>query len=793
MKHFLVFILLLLPLRAEVPALKYPVISAGSEGTTIQNWLLGGPFFAENSQDALDQNYYDRRKPNEADTVLEHLNVALADSRKTDVRTIKAGADGRVDLNHANRSETPEGALQTAMYAACVIESESCREAWLMLGSDDGVKVWLNSELLHEKRGRRAYRAYDDAICLKLRPGRNYLLLKVANIDGEWLFAARLERNVAAATSTALARASQLLRHEVVDDLNRLELDIPALPRSAAISAEVCGPDGKAIRALALNTLKSEKEGGLPCGLYQLVIKNGPNRYEQKFVLGSVEKMIVDLKVKCERLCIEERIRINIDTLLRRLEILDRPNLPEAGVPLDHRQAFSQDIEHKVVFTMNALITALARIDAGEEPFRQRTGLHIRGFLSRIDDQVLHYRLFVPSSYRGNGSRLPLVIMQSPVFSVGRPYLESVFMADQFSAETWSNAAEKLGVGILWPGYRVQPYGNPIDFAHIDEVIAAVSSDYLIDMTRLYLYGHCSSGLGTTMEALRNPDRYAAIELLNPVLRRLRNRYDDQGEYVEQKCYRQWLADTDPLSSLAEKNRIPIWIIHDGIDPDHGPLAQSIEYVEIARAYGTHVKFDRTKTRVSVNDRLKWLTQHVRPDIVSPPLQVSKNNGPLSRAFTERFVLVTGTDGSQSEKAASQSWSSAFRTAWKKTNFVDCRVALDVDLNQSMEEKSNLVLIGNEKCNTVWKNLATDLSIVVRPGEVSVGSQKWTGANLAIQAWVRHPKDPARRIVLIGSADLEKSGVGTMELALDGWFDFAVWQKVCERVVLVDAGRYENQ
>ena len=64
--------------------------------------------------------------------------------------------------------------------------------AWLGLGSDDGVKIWLNGELVHNKWIRRPSRIDDDVVPLHLKQGRNRLLLKIQNATLEWSFLYRI-------------------------------------------------------------------------------------------------------------------------------------------------------------------------------------------------------------------------------------------------------------------------------------------------------------------------------------------------------------------------------------------------------------------------------------------------------------------------------------------------------------------------------------------------------------------------------------------------------------------------
>ena len=77
-------------------------------------------------------------------------------------------------------------------YAWTEFESPSAIDAWLGLGSDDGVKSWLNGQLVSDRWIRRMSRLDDDVVPLRLKKGKNQLLIKIQNATGDWSFIARL-------------------------------------------------------------------------------------------------------------------------------------------------------------------------------------------------------------------------------------------------------------------------------------------------------------------------------------------------------------------------------------------------------------------------------------------------------------------------------------------------------------------------------------------------------------------------------------------------------------------------
>jgi hypothetical protein len=81
---------------------------------------------------------------------------------------------------------------EVVAYARTTIHSKAARKAMLALGSDDGVKVWLNGHFLHQNKVLRGAHPEQDRVELHLREGANVLLLKIEEIHGGWGFYATL-------------------------------------------------------------------------------------------------------------------------------------------------------------------------------------------------------------------------------------------------------------------------------------------------------------------------------------------------------------------------------------------------------------------------------------------------------------------------------------------------------------------------------------------------------------------------------------------------------------------------
>jgi hypothetical protein len=78
------------------------------------------------------------------------------------------------------------GGENVVAYLKTNIWSEASRDAVVYLGSDDGIKVWLNGQLVHQNNLQRGCTAGEDSFPIKLKKGWNTCLLKVTQGTGGW-------------------------------------------------------------------------------------------------------------------------------------------------------------------------------------------------------------------------------------------------------------------------------------------------------------------------------------------------------------------------------------------------------------------------------------------------------------------------------------------------------------------------------------------------------------------------------------------------------------------------------
>jgi putative heme-binding domain-containing protein len=139
----------------------------------VDTWHVIGPFDNGEGDAGLDVAYPPEKG-------IDFKATYPGKSGKVGWRTVRTDAQGYVDLR-AFFAPDSDGIVS---YLYQEIESPQDQEATLLLGTDDGCKLWVNDKLVHTSREHRAAAPAQDAVKLSLRKGTNRVLLKINNGDG---------------------------------------------------------------------------------------------------------------------------------------------------------------------------------------------------------------------------------------------------------------------------------------------------------------------------------------------------------------------------------------------------------------------------------------------------------------------------------------------------------------------------------------------------------------------------------------------------------------------------------
>lgn len=145
-------------------------------GIRIKNWELAGPFqkFEVGGQELLHQklgpelNWKKWKSWRALEKPLEGSSGAVVNLRK------------EIDLEHA------------VVYLRTRFRSKQAQKAVLELGSDDGIKVWVNGKLVHTNDVIRGLTSDQDQVKVNLKSGLNEVILKINQGVGGWGATAKL-------------------------------------------------------------------------------------------------------------------------------------------------------------------------------------------------------------------------------------------------------------------------------------------------------------------------------------------------------------------------------------------------------------------------------------------------------------------------------------------------------------------------------------------------------------------------------------------------------------------------
>jgi hypothetical protein len=122
------------------------------------------------------------RGPFHVSSYAEGLKNSFPPETETFEKTPLTG-DSHPEWPEAKAQQVGDGRV-AVHYIARTLHAREAGKAMLFLGSDDGVKVWLNGQVVLDKPDTRGVKENDDTLPLELVAGDNRLLLKITNSGG---------------------------------------------------------------------------------------------------------------------------------------------------------------------------------------------------------------------------------------------------------------------------------------------------------------------------------------------------------------------------------------------------------------------------------------------------------------------------------------------------------------------------------------------------------------------------------------------------------------------------------
>jgi dienelactone hydrolase len=467
-----------------------------SDGWFVKTWLVAGPFAEPLDVDPL------AGQGGEA-AVKPRVNAQLRRADGTVVRwkefTSWSDAFG---VDEALGLTAPDSGTA---YAYALVKRTASGPALLSVGSDDGVRVWVNGALVHEHHGIRPLVFDEDRVPVQLEAGENAVLVKAEQRRGPWAFSLRvLEPGTVLAPVVEIGPA--VLEEESSPTTLGVRTDVAApAPGGAEVAAEVIAPGGAAVASA-----RASRGQKLSLGVGALA--DGP--YEVRFTTATTagKKWTTHLPwfkgdARAAAVAVVEKAKgMDVKTpagKTRRMLadlVLDRAggDLAKAGPGALRRT-------HSAVFE-----SAELDLESAGKPGRVHGYGFVRlAWVDDVDGSVQFCRAYLPAGYTAD-RRWPLVVQLHGYNPANPEYIR------WWAVDTRHHAIQNLDRGADGPVY-IEPHGRGnTSYQGLGEkdVLRAIDETkkvLSIDEDRVYLMGDSMGGWGTWQVATRNPEVFAAI------------------------------------------------------------------------------------------------------------------------------------------------------------------------------------------------------------------------------------------------------------------------------------------
>ena len=513
MRKYIEFILLsLLIILVVSSAASFPVFGAAGETGDPANllghqWLVLGPFPNPSGGDWEDCSGFSR-------DYLSAYGGEAAIRPKINQKTAGKiwrsypGEQGTLDLTG------PFGPIENSVaYAYQEFKCDRPGPLALKLGSDDGIKVWLNGRLIWERHIHRSLMRDDDALRVDVKAGTNRILIKVDQGNGGWGFSARF-RSLQEETADLRAQRTRPAKLQII--LAKRFLKTRESSRALTIPAVVATQPALAVsipielrlydwRGKLLAEEKSQTGTtvnlALPNGYQNIAriqaVGNGPyssmTNEAATFLAGDPEKISRTIVAWARRTAKRKPLSRGEDIAATLTFLCDQL---EGRVD---RSLVTIDRNIRAIETLNQIRESLAK--NGNKPWQPGTlrGLRQWAYRSPIDGTCQPYSLYLPEDY-DPGRKYKLVVS-----------LHGYSGDDYNSATTLLEGVRPRDFIVAAPFGRGDLAYGTIGEQDVLDLMDLVMKVYPIDPNRVYLTGISMGGCGTWRIGQFYADRFAAI------------------------------------------------------------------------------------------------------------------------------------------------------------------------------------------------------------------------------------------------------------------------------------------
>jgi dienelactone hydrolase len=493
-------------------------------------------------------------------------------------------------------------------YAFASITRPASGKALLSVGSDEGVRVWVNGLLVLDRPVERSLTPDEDQVEIDLHSGENQLLVKVSQSWGPWTFCLRvLEPGAALPRRTAEIGPSLMSlapgRFSIKTDIGKERVDLEA------VRVEVVGAGGREYHSetASRGAVLGIDGGSWPDGPYEVRCTTrtlAGRLYATHLPWYKGDSLTLARELESAAAAADNSTPEGFT--LKMLADLVRDRL---GIEPQEAQGNPWWKIHSPLMEFQEM-----RLEARGEKARVRPHGFVRlAYRDEVDGSPQFCRAYLPANY-GPARKWPLVLQLHGYNPANPPYVRW-WSVDSRHPGIATEFADQEQVIYLEPHGRGNTSYQGLGDNDILRVIALAKECFAVDEDRVYLTGDSMGGWGTWNVATRHPHLFAAIA---PVY----GGADYHAQLTEEQ-----LAGLSPVrrfqlekqSSFAMADgllNLPIFVHHGDVD-----RAVNVEYsrwaVRLLSRWGYDVRYREIPGRGHealdvMNDIIEWFLKHRR-------------------------------------------------------------------------------------------------------------------------------------------------------------------------------------
>lgn len=482
-------------------------------------------------------------------------------------------------------------------YAFFVLYSEENKEMLLAVGSDDGIKIWFNGELVHENHVGRGTHIDDDFISVKLQKGVNTCLIKVDNGDGGWGFIARfrekedvleyLSTNVKELWFSPLKNYTFGVGESLKlnpPDVKKISL-FPDIPKCIV---EIIMPDWKqkVTSTISLTETQNFSIKLTDVGLYDLIFHvTVENRNEiiirKKFFVGNLHKELNDFRNRTSSLLQKNKSQ--------QFEISWKGNIERLDTLINGARGISKrERSMLVVRQIITLYDLLRHSNEGANVFEHKKGSFIRGYLSHVDNSFQYYQVYIPSTYDSKKTA-PVMFHLHGQYERDMPFMNSHEINWVDAVEKRENLGKKYGCIVVWPYGRGNALYSGVGQEDLPTILSELKADYTIDTSKICLVSYSKGATAALDNIMRFPDLYTAVAAIAPFTDYKINQTKD-FDLLKKHPYWFFLDANNPIEIAQNLSGKSVLLLH-GLDDKYSSIENSRSFHKKLKQFGVSVVY----------------------------------------------------------------------------------------------------------------------------------------------------------------------------------------------------------